>query len=190
MEAKYSNINVQKALAKWIGAEVPEENSIYSRIFDSHSPTSMFLYKKYPLYGYRILPSHVFIVIDGQVWHPGASHTKIFEPTEDRDSYISSLEELCYSCSYKRLISLFERDKSFNIMTNNCQNIMGSFLDTILLWATFGLLVLYVIVGRVYFLIASILIMSFVVLRERLSSSIDHIKYLKCPHIKTIIRKL
>lgn len=188
METKYSEQNVRKALEPWASYKNAKikMNEITSRLYSPDSQTVFFVNKKYPLYNYRLLPSHVFTRINGKVFHPGSSDTDIFVDEETRTSTIVSVDERCYKCTYESLQAMFQRDKNFNIFTNNCQVIMGQPHETYLLLLAFVFAILYVISGSPKFVLGTLSIFIYVILYEKLSSSIDVFRHSTCPHIKTL----
>lgn len=186
MENKYSPLAIREALSEWEDGsdKEPDLASLNSRIFEPGSKTVFFLNKKYHLYGYRFMPSHMFTVIDGKVFHPGSSNTEIFVKREDTPSVVVSLEERCRYCTYHYLNDLFKRDRGFNIFTNNCQIIMGQYVETALISLSYMLMILYVILGKVLMLIISMTILSYVIIHEKLSS--DCMTHWHCRHIKSL----
>lgn len=186
MDVKYSPENIKQALNFW-GSErdnSPTEHSIISRFLNPSSPTTFFIRKKYPLYNIPILPSHFFVVVDGKEFHPGSETTPIFDtPSNPEDSFVMSLEEKCYYCSYHSLVTMFESDRNYSFAFNNCQHILGERLESHTLLVAIACSVVYIVTGKLSFGLFALLLVVFVILRENISGSSSSMDYTGCPHV-------
>lgn len=188
MNDKYTPAAITEALKEW--EEYKNDSvdlySIKSRLIDPNSKTVFLLNKKYPLYDLKLMPSHMFTVVDGKIFHPGSIKGAIYDDKETRKSYLVSLEEKCFKCTYHHMANLFKRDQQFHILVNNCQIVMGQYFETVLLFLMFGLMAAYAIFGYIAFIICAGLIFTFIVIVEKMSSMENTVVHTTCPHIKTV----
>lgn len=190
MNEKYSPSKIREALQPYESRkdDVVYENSIVPRFYNKDSETIMFVNRKYPLYGLNFMPSHMYTIIDGKVFHPGSPKREIFDASEDREGSTVSVNEMCIPCGYKKMLEMFSSDMNFNIFTNNCQMVMGQYFETIFLGMMYTLLLAYVFWGKVLFLVLSIILALFVILFERLSAIDSSIRYTSCPHVMKLVK--
>lgn len=182
MASKYTNETIEDALSEYASYSMiePALQSIRSKLYDLKAPTSFIVYKRYNLYNNTLLPHHVYIVIDGRVYHPGSPNDEIFQEIDSDQGEFTGLEEICKYCAYHRLKQLFENDKEFNIFTNNCQIVLGSSLNTILIWSFVIMIVLFIItgIGLLFFFSLALFLQSF--LYGVFSSNLS---FFHCKHI-------
>lgn len=187
---KYTDEAIKQAMQPWVehsGDSVKIE-TLTPRFFTKTDKTMMFVIKKYPLFNISLMPSHMFMVVDGFIFHPGNPSNEIFSEEEDRDSIVVGVYETCIPCGFKKLHEMLKTDKTFNIMTNNCQIITGQSFETMLLLGMFSSLALYVVTGWVSLLIIAIGICCFVIVFEQITSVGNSFHYSSCKHIKSIAR--
>lgn len=163
---KFSATNIEKALKPWEYAKdfKPEKRSIKSKLMVSQEgfelKSSYGLYKRYPLLGYVKFVNHYYLNIDNYVYHPGyPSSNDLFNSTNtDERQELVMVKEMCHKCVYDTLKKLFEADKHFNLLTNNCQIILGTFLEFSMLVIFLASLILLTIFKQIIYLIICIII--------------------------------
>lgn len=187
MEEKYTQKAIDQALHDYISYKdsIPALSSIKSKFLNPNATTSFFIYKKYNLYDYKFLPSHFYIIVDGKVYHPGNPSEPILVDYEEKKATVFKVEEKCKYCTYHTMNDLFQRDKKFNIFTNNCQIILGNYLSTSLLWIGTTFLLLYVIIGYLSFFYIGSSIMLLSMLYDKMHVRDESF----CPHIFNSIIK-
>lgn len=187
MDKKYSPENVTEALKpyeRYKDAE-PANDSITSRLLDANADTIFFVYKKYPLYEINLFPAHYYVVIDGKIFHPGGATSPIFLKSDERENVITSIEEKCKFCTYQALNTLFESDKHYNIFTKNCQIILGSYINTIILATSLVCIALYVVIGYTSFVFIGIVMIAFSIIYDKLLQT-QGFQFESCKHIKSV----
>ena len=191
---KYTPDKIDAALLQWVddSKNEPKKYSLESRLITNSSmtKTNMIIYRKYPLYEKFSFPSHYYMTIDDKIWHPGyGDDMNIFQSDSvngnDRNSIIEIIEK-CNYCVYWELYWNFQSDKNFNIMSNNCQVIMGMFTETICILVIIVSVISSALTGHYVFLI--IFLFAFVVLfMFSLSTNCyDKFTFSTCPHISPI----
>lgn len=193
---KYTEEKINLALAKWVAysKNEPANFSIESRLMSPRSTslrqTSIFVYRKYPLYTKLTFPSHYYLTIDDKIWHPGfADDLNIFQtetsPTEEERSNYSIIEikEKCNYCSYWEMHRNFEADKHFNLMANNCQVVVGMFAETICIILLSVALIASVITGYYLFLIFALFLFFVLFFFSFATHCTDKVPFSTCPHI-------
>lgn len=193
--AKYTDEKIKEALKKWEYAKDrdPPLFSITSRLAKYESSTSdisssIIVHKIYSLLPSLNIINHYYLVIDGKVWHPGyVDEAEIYlEHDTEKNSIISCIEEKCHYCVYHMMKKNFLKDRSFNIITNNCQRITGHATETALALLYHICIVGGIISGSLLFLIGVILSFCMIILynvhgMQQKSFYIEH-----CPHIRKL----
>lgn len=190
MSLKYTEENIKNALAAWKYAEfmTPKKNSIPSLTIDNQDTevikSSLMIFKKYSLLPILKLPSHYYVIIDGNIYHPGyPSSDQIYNDTIiDSEESVVMIKECCHHCIYHNMRKTFRIDTKFNILINNCQIILGQFVE-------FFLLILFIVSTIFIFLFGSLvcfiimiaLIILHIVLNLLYAKTYT---YTACPHIK------
>lgn len=154
-------------------------------MIDKNSNTSIILSKKHSLLNFSAFPSHYYLVVDGKIWHPGnGSAETIFTAEDCVDSFVISIEELCYHCTYHKLLRLFCNDRQFNVVTNNCQKIMGYFFETVSIIVYHASLVVFLLTDLLAFFLLSLSIICVALLYEYISRARNNVLYNTCKHVR------
>lgn len=165
---KFSTANIEEALRPWEYAKnlQPANNSIKSKVMFSQDgfelKSSLCVYKKYNLLPLVGFPSHFYINIDGYIYHPGyPSSNELYNNTiTDEPQKVVMVKEMCHRCVYDTMKKLFEADKHFNLLTNNCQIILGTFIEfSMLVIFTISLIFLTIFNKLVYLVICAIILL-------------------------------
>lgn len=184
---KYSDEKIKEALKLLnLNFETPEIKFCTSKLklVDGQiSNTHSFVHKKYSLYGIPFFPSHEYLEIDGNTFHPGALDIDIFIKNDTSKGIITKIEEKCNYCTHKFLLDLFNRDQKFNIFINNCQIILGNWFVTVLLWVGLIFLWTFCIIPAPLFLFIGLFIITLAISYDRLNDSKNVVEYQTCPHI-------
>lgn len=168
---RYSDEKITEALQLWDYAKdyEPHERSIKSRLYlpdadRSKEPinTSLIVFKKYSLLPFLSFPSHYYIVVDGLIFHPGFNDSQdIYNNTTSKyDTKTVGVREECHYCVYKNMKKYFINDLHFNIATNNCQIILGTFKEFFSLLGVFIALVLLSITGDMIYIFLLLIIIA------------------------------
>lgn len=187
MERKYDNKKISQALEPWLeyAHTEPDISSLRSRMIDKNANTSIVLSKKQSLFNFSAFPSHYYLAVDGKIWHPGNRSTETIFTTEDCvDSFVVSIEELCYHCTYHKLLRLFSNDRQFNVITNNCQKIMGYFFETVSIIVYHASLILFLLTDLLVFFLLSLSIVFIALLYAYMSRARNHVLYKTCKHVR------
>lgn len=187
-DERYSAENIRESLKKWYGYGVmlpPPLGSVDSRLMNGGSNTSVVLYKRYSLFQFLQFPNHYYLSVDGDVWHPGdPTEKKIFSNDDPPQAHVMRAHEMCFHCTYHYFLQVFERDKRFNILTNNCQNVVGYVFETSVLILYHLSLVTFVILGQVIFFVFGMMLFTLLVLHQLMVTAVHELKYSCCPHIR------
>lgn len=194
---KYTDEKITAALTQWAddSKNEPAKNSIESRLLNNSSiaQTNILIYRKYPLYEKFTFPSHYYMTIDDKIWHPGyGDDMNIFqtETTQTNDSNnrnsIIEIKEKCNYCVYWELYKNFQSDRHFNIMTNNCQVIMGMFAETICILIISISLIASVITGYYVFLLIVLFFFFVLFIFSFATHCTDKFSFSTCSHIISI----
>lgn len=186
---KYSEENIENALASWKYAEfiTPKKNSIPSLTIDSQNTeivkSSLMIFKKYSLLPILKLPSHYFVIVDGNIFHPGyPSSDKIYNDTIiDNEENVVMIKECCHYCIYHNMKKNFMVDTKFNILINNCQIILGQFVEFLLLILFIISTIFIFLTGSFVFFIIMITLLFLHIVLVLLYAKIY--TYTTCPHI-------
>lgn len=185
---KYTDENIKKYLKKWYGYGMmspPRNASIDSRLINGGSDTSIVLYKRYSLLQFLEFPNHYYLSVDNQIWHPGdPSEIKIFTDDDPEDSHVMRAHEMCFHCTYHYFIKLFRRDLNFNILTNNCQNVIGYVFETSLIVLYHLSLVTFIVLGQIIFFVFSMACLILLILHQAMITAVRELTYSYCPHIR------
>lgn len=190
---KYTDEKVKEALKPWVNSSnnEPQKYSIKSRLINNSTTkeTNIVIYRKYPIFYTFTFPSHYYMSIDEKIWHPGyGDDMNIFQKEttsvvgSDRYSIIEIMEK-CNYCVYWELYRNFQSDKHFNIMTNNCQVIMGMFAETVCLVIIFTSIIAAAITGYLMFLLIAFFFLLVIVLFTFSTYCTDRYKYSTCIHV-------
>lgn len=185
---KFSISNIEKALSPWAYAKDmnPKKKSIKSKTMfsqkDFELKSSFCVYKKYNLLPKVKFPSHYYVTIDGYIYHPGyPSSNELYNDTiTDESQEIVMVKEMCHKCVYDTLKKLFNADKQFNILTNNCQIILGTFVEFFMLVLFVISLVFLTIFNKIVYLIICLLIL---ILHITVSMFSKSYTFAHCAHI-------
>lgn len=103
-----------------ISANAPFDGPLYE--------TSILLYFRVRYKSLFFMPYHYGLVVDGRWFHPGDPDSKNVFGYLHRDfeapESVYAVRELCGWCTYNLLHEAIERDRRFNILTTNCQQIV------------------------------------------------------------------
>lgn len=179
---RYSDQNVANALLSVGLTSVEPDIKIVESKLKNGTNTHSIIHKKYPLYELSPLPSHMYFIIDGKTFHPGAL-TEIFSTKDASTGVITLIEEKCDYCTYNFLLQAFNRDRNFNIFINNCQMIMGNYIVTPLLWLGIILMWIFCINPSPMFLFLGSFIIIFATTYDKLNDLKKVVEYKTCPHI-------
>lgn len=188
MEERYSEENVKRALRKWYGHGVmppPREASIDSRLVNGSANTSVVLYKRRALFEFLQFPNHYYISVDGKVWHPGdPSEKEIFINEDSSKWHVMRAHEMCFHCTYHFFLELFERDTKFNLVTNNCQNVVGHVFETSVLILYHLSLIMFLVTAQFIFFVFGMMALTLLVFHQLMVTAIRELEYIYCPHIR------
>lgn len=192
---KYTDEKIEEALSRWAAdsKNEPSERSIESRLMTSVLPskTNIIIYRKYPLYDKFTFPSHYYMTIDEKIWHPGYGDDMNIYQTATSSEFtnhpsIIEIKEKCNYCVYWELYRNFQSDKHFNIMSNNCQVIMGMFAETICIIIILISLIVGALTGLYVFLVVSLFFFFVLLIFSITTHCTDKFTYSICPHIMPI----
>lgn len=191
---KYTDDKISRALEEWAedSKTEPALHSLESCLMNNGAPkkTNIIIYRKYPIYERFTFPSHYYMTVGNKIWHPGyGDDINIFQtetPSDNAKNSIIEIKEKCNYCIYWEMYRNFQSDKHFNIMTNNCQVVMGMFTETICILIIMISLVFAALTGYYIFLV--VVVFFFVVLFVFSFSTHCTHKYTfsSCPHILPI----
>lgn len=189
MERKYTKEKIDEALQKWKAFSdrgEPGIATIASRLIDNQAPTSIFLLKSHRIFSFRPFPTHFYFVVDGRSWHPGTtSSADIWTAREYVDSPVVNISEMCYYCTYQKLLRLFNDDKYFNVLTNNCQRISDSYIFNTLMMVIYHVaLFVFLYTGILLLFVVAIIILLLCSIYTYLINARRGIIYITCPHIR------
>lgn len=189
---KYTHEKVKEALADWAedANNEPVKHSIESRLMNlkSSKQTNILIYRKYPLYEKFTFPSHYYMTINEKIWHPGfGDDPNIYqvETMSENNSKHSIIEikEKCNYCVYWELYRNFQSDSNFNIMTNNCQVVMGMFAETICIFIILFCVITAAMTGYYMFLIMALFVFCVLIIFTFATHCTDKYNYSTCVHI-------
>lgn len=197
LDHKYTDEKITEALSKWseYSKNEPQEYSIESRLMNSPEVglTNIIIYRKYPLYDRFTFPSHYYMTIDDKIWHPGyGDDLNIFQKktvtteNENNRNSIIEIKEKCNYCVYWELYRNFQSDRHFNIMSNNCQVIMGMFTETICILIIIISLIVTTITGYYIFLLISLFFFLVLFIFSLSTHCTDKFNFSTCVHVKPI----
>lgn len=196
LDHKYTDDKIKTALAKWseYSKNEPKERSIESRLMknSTNNQTNILIYRKYPLYEKFTFPSHYYMTIDDKIWHPGYGDDEnifqqetIAENSNNRNGIIE-IKEKCNYCVYWELYKNFQSDRHFNLMSNNCQVIMGMFAETICILIIAISLIATTITGYYVFLLIALFFFLVLFIFSLSTHCTQKFRFSTCIHIRPI----
>lgn len=190
-EKKYTNERIVEALQEWQSdANVePQEQSIKSSLYsitnNGKSNLIRIVSKKLEQAYFNFGIRHFYLIINNKYeWHPGNLNVlTILEPyDEERENNIIDYIDLCHYCTYWFLSKKFMMDKLFDVMTFNCEIILGKNITTLFSWTLICLTLILIFCQDIISLLLFFLILIGFILYLILDN--NAIKHYQCKHLK------